>query len=155
MAPSDTSPVAGPIRGTQAMIAHMSAQPSSKRYVYTHSDWETFTRLAPQLQPLLHSLTVEPEGLSLLVEAAAVPTLLPPAPDSPLLAHITLMVHSALEGVGLTAAVASALTASHVPCNVVAGLRHDHLFVPAEAAETALAALEELSANARRSWTPE
>ena len=47
-------------------------------------------------------------------------------------AWITLDAETELELVGLTAAVAAALTEARIPCNVVAGTRHDHLFVPAE-----------------------
>ena len=60
-------------------------------------------------------------------------------------ARITLTVHSALEGVGLTAAVATALAAKGIACNVVAGFHHDHLFVPHERAEEALDVLQRLS----------
>ena len=62
-------------------------------------------------------------------------------------AWITLDVHSALEAVGLTAAVARALTEAGIPCNVVAALHHDHLFVPADRAGEALRALRELAAG--------
>jgi hypothetical protein len=60
-------------------------------------------------------------------------------------AWITLTVNSALHAVGLTAAVATALTNDGISCNVVAGYHHDHLFVPAESARAALAALEALA----------
>ncbi|HCH64870.1 MAG TPA: acetyltransferase, partial [Deltaproteobacteria bacterium] len=59
-------------------------------------------------------------------------------------AWITLTVHSDLQAVGLTAAVASALTAVGVSCNVVAGAHHDHLFVPEGMADRAMAALRDL-----------
>ncbi|MGW1230637.1 ACT domain-containing protein [Streptomyces sp. NPDC001478] len=62
---------------------------------------------------------------------------------------ITLRVHSALEAVGLTAAVALALTDAGISCNVVAGFHHDHLFVPHDRAEEALAVLERLAAESR------
>ena len=48
------------------------------------------------------------------------------------MARITLTGHSALDGVGLTAAVASALADAEIPCNMVAAFHHDHAFVPWE-----------------------
>ena len=60
-------------------------------------------------------------------------------------AWITLTVHSSLEAVGLTAAVSKALTDANISCNVVAAYYHDHLFVPMQDAERALAALRGLS----------
>lgn len=61
--------------------------------------------------------------------------------------RITLTVHSSLDAVGLTARVAHALAAEGIACNVVAAYFHDHLFVPAERADDALAALRALSAS--------
>lgn len=60
-------------------------------------------------------------------------------------ARITLMVHSALDGVGLTAAVAAALAERGIACNVVAGYYHDHLFVPRDRGAEAQAALRQLA----------
>lgn len=57
---------------------------------------------------------------------------------------ITLTVHSSLEAVGLTAAVASKLASKGISANVIAAYYHDHIFVPSEKAEEALAALNEL-----------
>ena len=62
--------------------------------------------------------------------------------------RITLMANSALDGVGLTAAVSAALAAERIPCNVVAAIRHDHLFVPKDMAERALAVLKRLQSDA-------
>jgi hypothetical protein len=59
--------------------------------------------------------------------------------------RITLMVHSALEGVGLTAAVSGALAGAGIACNVLAGYHHDHLFVPWERREEALELLQRLA----------
>ncbi|KPF62697.1 ACT domain-containing protein [Porphyrobacter sp. AAP60] len=60
-------------------------------------------------------------------------------------ARITLMVHSALDGVGLTATVSGRLAADGIACNIVAGFHHDHLFVPWERRDEALALLQRLS----------
>jgi hypothetical protein len=62
-------------------------------------------------------------------------------------AWITLRVHSALEAVGLTAAVSAALADAGLSCNVIAGYHHDHLLVPAERAAEALAVLRVLSSR--------
>jgi hypothetical protein len=65
-------------------------------------------------------------------------------------AWITLEVPSALAGVGLTAAVAGALAAAGIACNVIAAVRHDHLFVPLDRGGEAVAVLLRLQANAGR-----
>jgi hypothetical protein len=62
-------------------------------------------------------------------------------------AWITLQIHSALEAVGLTAAVAGRLAEAGISCNVVAGFHHDHLFVTADDADRAVQALEDLAAG--------
>lgn len=61
------------------------------------------------------------------------------------LAWITLRIHSALDAVGLTAAVSTALADAGISCNVLAGRFHDHLLVPVVDADHALAVLETLS----------
>ncbi len=60
-------------------------------------------------------------------------------------AWITLEIHSALEAVGLTAAVSQVLTGVGISANVVAGYTHDHVFVPFERADDAMRALATLS----------
>jgi hypothetical protein len=58
---------------------------------------------------------------------------------------ITLNVHSSLAAVGLTAAVADALTKRGISANVIAAFHHDHVFVPVERGQEALEALEALT----------
>ena len=54
---------------------------------------------------------------------------------------ITLNVHSNLQAVGLTAAVANTLAEYQISANVIAGYFHDHIFVQSERAEQALGIL--------------
>lgn len=59
-------------------------------------------------------------------------------------ARITLTVHSSLEAVGMTAAVAKALTGRGISANIIAAFYHDHIFVPWDRREDALTALRSL-----------
>jgi hypothetical protein len=84
----------------------------------------------------------EAEGLTLYVDAeAAEAARLPVAFRA---AWITMTVHSALDAVGFTAAFSAALAEKGISCNVVAAARHDHLLVPWERGEEAMAALRAL-----------
>lgn len=60
-------------------------------------------------------------------------------------AWLTIDVHTALEAVGLTAELSAQLTEHGIPCNVLAGFHHDHLLVPLDRADEAIAALESLA----------
>lgn len=85
----------------------------------------------------------EPQGLTLVLPRANA--------DARGLAYesiyrmITLGVHSSLDAVGLTAAVSARLAAHGISANVIAGYHHDHIFVPREQADEAVAALAELA----------
>jgi hypothetical protein len=97
------------------------------------------------LSPLMEQAIAtfrEEEGLSLLLpeEIAAAHGLTASAP----MCQITLQVYSDLAGIGLTAAVSAALTDKAIPCNIIAATLHDHVFVPADKAQIALAALRDL-----------
>ena len=56
-------------------------------------------------------------------------------------AWITLTVATSLDDVGITAAFSAVLGEAGISCNVLAGVHHDHVLVPVERAEEALAAL--------------
>ena len=84
----------------------------------------------------------EAEGLTLYVDLAAAQ-----AAGLSVAFHaawITMTVESGLDAVGFTAAFAGALARAGIACNVLAGARHDHLFVPWAQAEAAMAALRGL-----------
>ena len=60
---------------------------------------------------------------------------------------ISLRVHSNLQAVGLTAAIAGALSERGISANIVAAFYHDHLFVPSSRADDAVNILSQLAAN--------
>jgi hypothetical protein len=93
-----------------------------------HSDRYSFSAAAaPTLRDNQFALIREEEGL----------TLIGPDPSGEW-ARISLGVHSSLEAVGLTAALSSRLTEYGISANIVAGLLHDHLFVPWDRRQDAL-----------------
>lgn len=63
-------------------------------------------------------------------------------------ARISLEVHSSLDAVGLTAELSARLTEKGISANIVAALHHDHLFVPWDRREEALAILHGLEGGA-------
>ena len=77
------------------------------------------------------------EGQFALVREEEGLTLIQPDPSGEW-ARISLGVHSSLDAVGLTAALSSRLADSGISANIVAGLFHDHLFVPWDRREDAL-----------------
>jgi hypothetical protein len=81
----------------------------------------------------------EPEGWTLVLRRAAAERL--GIPFAYPCRMITLTVHSSLEAVGLLAEVATRFAARGISVNVVSAYYHDHLFVPVDRAEEAMAAL--------------
>ncbi|MEK2488643.1 ACT domain-containing protein [Kitasatospora purpeofusca] len=107
------------------------------RYVYCTLP----TKVPAGLRPVV--TVAEPEGVTVVVAQEEADAL--GLGYEYVAAWITLRIHSALEAVGLTAAVATRLAEEGLSCNVVAGYHHDHLFVAADDAERVLGALEKLS----------
>jgi hypothetical protein len=60
---------------------------------------------------------------------------------------ITLTVHSSLDAIGFLARILTCLAHAGIPCNAIAAYHHDHLFVPVDRAQEALALLQSLSAD--------
>ena len=88
----------------------------------------------------------EPEGLTLVVpEEIALGIGVPIAFTA---AWITLNVQSDLTAVGLTSAFSTALANVGISCNVIAGVHHDHLFVPVDQAQRAMNVLLALQQSA-------
>ena len=131
------------------LLGAMSPQQRPGTYVFVTVEDQ---RARPDVQ-VLASVT-EPEGLTLVTTREDA--------DRAGLAYgflaawITLRVHSALDAVGLTAAVSTALAGEGISCNVIAGYHHDHLLVPVGRLGDALGVLGRLSAGARRgtAWRP-
>lgn len=88
----------------------------------------------------------EEEGMSLLVPIEVAEESMLDV-DHPMRC-ITLEVYSSLEGVGLTAAVSTALGDAGIPCNMVAAFHHDHVFVPSDKASKAMEVLARLQSRA-------
>ncbi|MGO9421844.1 ACT domain-containing protein [Roseiarcus sp.] len=138
-----------PVREAHAMVAGMRPVLDAGEVVFcTTADGA----LARKAQAHALGSFREAEGVSLILPSAAAEALGFPV-DLPM-RRIELSVNSALDGVGLTAAVASALAGERIPCNIVAAFHHDHVFVPAGLAERALTILEALQADAARNGLP-
>ena len=95
-----------------------------------------------ELAAVAHAVIVEDEGTTMVLRV-----------DDARAAHLsydvemawlTLAVHSSLDAVGLTAAFSRALGDDGISCNVLAGYHHDHLLVPVDRADDAIAALHAL-----------
>ena len=132
-----------PVSDLAQLLATMQPELNEGAYVFSSVQAD---RDVSHLAPL--ATFREREGLTIIVDE---PTAL--REGLPVLfraAWITLNVHSDLQAVGLTAAVADALTRAHISCNVVAAAFHDHIFVPVERARDALAQLTDLQARAGR-----
>lgn len=126
-----------PISDLDTLLRHMEPVLNPGVYVFTQSEGPV------QIDPAHVMASIrEPEGLSLVLEeSVALAAGLKPALRC---AWITLNVNSDLEAVGLTAAFATALGQAGISCNVVAGLNHDHIFVPVQQADKAMAELKAL-----------
>ncbi len=124
-----------------ALLRFLSPRLNDGRFVYSQVQGELPSGISPIVTVWEH------EGLTLVIPQRE-------ADDRGLaydfvVAWITLEVHSALDAVGLTAAVSKALTVAGVSANVVAGYTHDHIFVPYDSAARAMRALKDLTIEER------
>ncbi len=118
----------------------MGLQPRLNPGEYVFFTVDSKTR-AIELDPV--GLFAEDESVTVILPKSKADSLGLPYPTT--FAWITLTIHSSLEAVGLTAAVANALTQANISCNVVAAYYHDHIFVPAKDAGQAMQVLQALA----------
>lgn len=120
------------------MLQTLEVERRPGTYTFVTGEW-------PALAGQAAATIVEAEGTTYVVtvEAAEVAG----APVGFRGTWLSLTVFSALEAVGLTAAFARALADDGIPCNVLAGYHHDHLVVPEDRADDAVAALRRLSSR--------
>ena len=124
----------------KTLLASMSPSLDDTDWVFAVVGEEDAVRLTP------HAIASfrEVEGLTLVLPQAAADDL---KNVSAPMSRITLEVHSSLEAVGLTAAIAGALAEEVISANVVAAYYHDHIFVPKASADRALAVLQALTTS--------
>ena len=111
------------------LLADLQPELSPDRYAFVATDNSTF-------DDGVFALVREDEGVAVIR--------VDPAGEW---ARISLGVHSSLDAVGLTAALSRALTEAGISANVVAGLHHDHIFVPRDQRELALKVLQDLGGS--------
>ena len=127
------------VRERQAMLAGMTPVLNEGVYFFCSTTDASVADAA-----LVDSLAMfrEDEGVTLVLnEADALKHGFEPSTP---MRRIVLRVFSSLEGVGLTAAVATALAEQQIPCNVIAAHHHDNVFVPASMGPRAVSVLKEV-----------
>jgi uncharacterized protein len=133
----------GLVREGHAMLAGMRPVLKDTLFAFCVTDQRN---IAEQARDFALSWFEEDEGTALILKLSDAERLgfdvgMP-------MARIVLEVFSALDGVGLTAGVSSALADAGIPCNIVAAYHHDNVFVPAAMAQRAMAILLEVQARA-------
>ncbi len=130
-----------PISNLSELISHMTPVLREGVYVFATLPQDVTINVTDVL-----AMVREVEGLTVVVtEDVAKQLCLSIAFRA---AWISLTVHSDLESVGLTAAFAEALGRACISCNVMAGVYHDHVFVPVAKADQAMSVLNALQKNA-------
>jgi len=114
-------------RDLPRLLASLAPTLSQERYAFEATD-------NPQLDGNTFALVREDEGATAIRLSSGGEW-----------ARISLGVHSSLEAVGLTAVLSRALAEAGISANIVAALYHDHIFVPWERREEALALIVALS----------
>jgi len=123
----------------QRLLAELDPHLQPQAFVFCSIPGAAYGELAA-LAPV--AAVREDEGLTLVLERGSAEQAGLPFEGE--FREIVLGAHSSLEAVGLTAAVSGALAAAGISANLVAGLFHDHVFVPSRHAEQAMQVLRAL-----------
>lgn len=124
------------------LLRDMQPELDERRYAFVSVSPATVEARKPVYLGRFH----EAEGVTLILEPGEAERL--GAPTKVHWARITLAVHSSLSAVGFMARLGAALAAAGISANPVAGYYHDHLFVPWQERQRALAVLQGLAAAA-------
>ncbi|MFW2336436.1 ACT domain-containing protein [Ilumatobacter sp.] len=120
------------------MLATLDVERRAGTFTFVTGDW-------PALGSDAVATIDEDEGRTFVVPVGSARVV--GAPVEFEAAWLTLTVHSALDAVGLTAAFGKALADAGIACNVLAGYHHDHLLVPVDRSDEAVALLRGLSSR--------
>lgn len=124
----------------EILLASMKPALRSEEYVFTYVNNGNYGD-AIELNPI--AMFQEEEAMTLVVPRKAADE--NNVTYESVFKCITLMVHSSLDAVGLTAAFSNKLAEKGISANVIAGFYHDHIFVQSEVADQAMSALSEFS----------
>ena len=131
------------VRDREAMLAAMMPDLQQGCYVFCTTD---DTAMIDMLAGKSLALFREQEGTTLVLDEAAARE---HGFDTTLrMSRIVLKIFSALDGVGLTAAVATALADHGIACNMMAAYHHDNVFVPTHREQDALIVLKDVQRRA-------
>jgi uncharacterized protein len=130
------------------LLEGMSPKLVGGRYYMASVDESQMMALANYLDYIL-AIFREEEGLSVVLseDVRAEVTDLTEEPLAGPFALITLGVNSDLMAVGFLAKITAVLAAEGISVNAYSAYRHDHLLVPYEKKDVAMAALARLSKN--------
>ena len=136
------APAQGTTRDLVSLLRELRPTLHPDRYVFVSSPQPD-----PELLARAFASIREEEGTTLVVPEEA--ARLAGRQTTTAFRCITLRVFSDLLAVGLVAVVTSRLAGLGIACNVVSAFHHDHLFVPEDDAERAMAALRDLAAKGK------
>jgi hypothetical protein len=126
-------------RDLTALLKNM--KPQTQPGIFVFCTFDANTSIPTILNPLMTFR--EQEGTTLVItrteaEAAGLRYAFPSR-------LITLTIHSALDAVGFLAAITTHLADAGISVNAVSAFHHDHLFVPQDRVDEAMALLQNMS----------